>query len=148
MPVRKCPCGSGLNYSECCATLIELGVPAETAEQLMRSRFTAYVLNKPDYLFQTWHSDTRPDLSELANSPVKWDFLKVISANEATNRAEVEFLARGHADGHDVILHERSRFINEDEQWYYLDGEIFAQPSKNGLCPCGSGKKFKRCCGK
>lgn len=114
----------------------------------MRSRFTAYVLNKSDYLFQTWHSDTRPDLSELANSPVAWNFLKVIAANESTDTAEVEFLARGHTDNQEVILHERSRFIHEDGQWRYLDGEIFTQPSKNGPCPCGSGRKFKRCCGK
>ena len=148
MPARKCPCRSGLAYSDCCAPLIEQGVPAETAEQLMRSRFTAYVLNHPEYLFETWHANTRPELSELTDSPVSWSYLKVITANEAEDRAEVEFLARGHADDQEVTLHERSRFIREDGQWHYLDGEIFTPPSKNGPCPCGSGKKFKRCCGK
>ena len=109
----------------------------------MRSRFSAYVLQQTDYLFQTWHPDTRPALSELADTSVQWQQLKVIAADDET----VEFLAIGHTVGQPLILHELSRFSNTYGQWFYVDGQIFAPPSKNGACPCGSGKKFKRCCG-
>ena len=144
MPAKNCPCGSGKDYSDCCAPLIEGVSQATSAEQLMRSRFSAYVLQQTDYLYKTWHPDTRPALSELADTSVEWQQLKVITSDNET----VEFLAIGHADGKNLILHERSRFFFMDGQWLYLDGQIFEPPSRNGACPCGSGKKFKRCCGK
>lgn len=116
---------------------------AALPKQLMRSHFSAYVLQQTDYLYQTWHPDTRPALSELKDTSVQWQQLKVIAADKET----VEFLAIGHTEGQPIILHELSRFSHTDGQWFYVDGQIFTPPSKNGACPCGSGKKFKRCCG-
>lgn len=144
MPAETCPCGSGKDYRDCCADLIEDNAFAQTPEQLMRSRFSAYVLQQTDYLYQTWHPETRPALSELADVSVQWQQLKVIAAGEDT----VEFLAIGNTEGQPIILHELSRFSHADGQWFYVDGQIFTPPSKNRACPCGSGKKFKRCCGK
>jgi SEC-C motif-containing protein len=144
MPAETCPCGSGKYYRNCCADLIEGKGIAQAPEQLMRSRFSAYVLQQTDYLYQTWHPDTRPALSELEDKTVQWQQLQVIAADNET----VEFLAIGHTEGQPIILHELSSFSHTEGQWFYLDGLIFTPPSKNGACPCGSGKKFKRCCGK
>jgi SEC-C motif-containing protein len=113
----------------------------------MRSRFTAYVLHKPEYLYRTWLEKTRPGLQELASTDINWQRLKVISDHQTGPENQVEFLATGTAGGNPVYLHELSNFIQQNGQWLYVDGQQFDLPSRNSQCPCGSGKKFKRCCG-
>ncbi len=113
----------------------------------MRSRFTAYALHKPEYLYRTWLEKTRPGLHELATIDVKWQRLKVISDHKTRPDNQVEFIAMGTAGGNPVCLHELSNFIQQNGQWLYVDGQQFDLPSRNSQCPCGSGKKFKRCCG-
>jgi SEC-C motif-containing protein len=147
-----CPCGSGLNYSDCCA-LFHNGQVAATPEQLMRSRYSAYVLgNLGEYLFQTWHPDTRGDLTiaSLQNNNTDWKKLDVLSHQQNNNRGEVEFKAWYLEQGQLNCLHERSRFEHIGGQWLYLEGDIFASNAasvgRNDPCPCGSGRKFKKCC--
>lgn len=147
MPASTCPCGSNKIFQDCCEPLLSGRLKAQTAEQLMRSRFTAYVLYKPEYLYRTWLEKTRPGLQELASTEVNWQSLKVISDRQAGENNQVEFLAIGTASGGPIYLHELSNFIQDDGQWLYVDGQQFKPPSKNSQCPCGSGKKFKRCCG-
>ena len=100
------------------------GLPAPDAEALMRSRYSAFVLERADYLRATWHASKRPSTIRF-DAGVKWlglevrDF-KVIDADHA----EVEFVARQRdTSGRAVRLHERSRFVREDERWYYVDGD-------------------------
>lgn len=118
-----CPCGTGQVYAACCGPL-HAGASAATAEQLMRSRYTAYVLGDAAHLLRTWHPRHRPDPLEVAPDP-GWLRLEVLdtSGGGADDEAgEVEFVAR-HVDG---PLHERSRFVRRAGRWVYLDGVILA----------------------
>jgi len=124
----QCPCGSGRPYADCCGPFISgTAVPA-TAEQLMRSRYSAYVLAREDYLLRTWHASTRPaQLGLLDAGPVKWLGLKVMrcEAGGADDReAIVEFMARYQVNGRAERLHEVSRFVRDAGQWLYVDGQI------------------------
>ena len=90
----------------------------------MRSRYSAFVLERADYLLATWHASRRP--SQLTFDPgVKWLGLEVREHLPIdANHAEVEFVARQRdQSGRAVRLHERSRFVREDGRWYYLDGD-------------------------
>jgi SEC-C motif-containing protein len=102
-------------------------VPATTAEALMRSRYTAYVLGLEPYLLATWHASTRPAALSLANAAAtKWLGLDVLRhAVTGPASAVVEFVARSRvAGGRAVRLHEVSRFVLEDGAWFYVDGEF------------------------
>ena len=152
---KHCPCGSGRDYAQCCGRYIDAGDVPEYPEQLMRSRYTAYVLCHSDYLLRTWQVDNRPLQLDLEQG-LNWLGLEIVDCQGGSEAGEsegiVEFIARFKSNGRVGALHERSRFIYENDRWYYVDGNIFPQPeavktSRNALCPCGSGKKFKRCCG-
>ncbi len=121
----------------------------------MRSRYSAYVLGAADYLRATWHPTCCPAELDPSQGP-HWLGLEIVTTEgggAGESRGVVEFIARYLESGRVATLHERSRFIHEGGRWYYLDGEIntTATPQKRGRnepCPCGSGKKFKRCCGR
>ncbi|AMC37030.1 YchJ family protein [Janthinobacterium sp. B9-8] len=118
----NCPCESGRIYAKCCAPFHQ-GAAAETAEQLMRSRYSAFVLNLHAYLLATWHSSTRP--ATLGDEePVRWIGLKIKDAQTQALHAEVEFIARYKVGGKAWKLHERSRFVFEEGRWYYIDGDM------------------------
>ena len=128
--LASCPCGRvdakkrALAYADCCGRFVEHfnDVPAPDAEHLMRSRYTAFVLEQADYLLATWHSSTRPASLDF-DAGTKWLGLEV-RENKTTgaDTAEVEFVARYRLDGRAVRLHERSRFVREDGRWFYVDG--------------------------
>ena len=120
----------------------------------MRSRYTAFVLKESAYLLASWHPATRPLELDLAGDDTSWQGLTILdreAGNPGDEKGVVEFVARYSRQGRSGGLHERSRFLFEAGKWFYLDGEV--QPDKaqktgrNVPCPCGSGKKFKRCCG-
>lgn len=117
-----CPCGSGLHYANCCQPL-HLGQAANSAEALMRSRYSAYVLRLEPYLLATWHPDTRPDTLDLSQDHMKWLGLQVLRA-ETTGPATaiVEFIARYKVGGMRAErMHEISEFVYIDA-WYYVTG--------------------------
>ena len=87
----------------------------------MRSRYSAYVLGLVDYLLATWHPSTTP--GELELSPLKWLGLEVRQAQVAGDAGVVEFVARCRTDGRGQRIHEISRFVREQERWYYIDGQ-------------------------
>lgn len=120
-----CPCGSGRPYAACCGPL-HGGTPAATAEALMRSRYSAYVLGLETYLLATWHSSTRPERLDLAAEPApKWLGLEVRRHAPAdAAHAEVEFVARYRVGGRGQRLRETSRFVREDGAWFYVDGDV------------------------
>ncbi len=148
-----CPCGSDNDYAHCCSHYIDTDELPEHPEQLMRSRYTAYVLNNTEYLKKTWHKLTRPNQLQL-DSDANWLSLKIIDHQnnpQDGNEGWVEFIAKFKNNGRAQSLHERSRFLRENNQWFYIDGHIFHPSStektgRNAPCPCGSGKKFKHCC--
>lgn len=143
--VILCPCGSGTLFSECCEKYISQHSLPLTAEQLMRSRYSAYRLRNEDYLLQTWHVSTRPANLSLQNDSILWKKLKII----ASSADSVEFVAF-FKDANKILwaLYEKSFFIKE-ERWFYVQGEELStiKLSKKLLCPCKSSKKFKHCCG-
>jgi SEC-C motif domain protein len=125
---QPCPCGrlgaTGrvLAYAQCCGRCLELAQGAVDAETLMRSRYTAFVLERATYLLSTWSASHRPDGIDF-DPDAKWLGLEVRAINERdAEHAEVEFVARHRVAGRAVRLHERSRFIKEAGHWCYLDG--------------------------
>ena len=122
----RCPCrkkSETATYAQCCAPY-HLGarIP-ETAEALMRSRYSAFALENSAYLSATWHLSTRPTRIGFNPSQV-WLMLKVHEAQENGDKATVEFTARSRIGGASHVLHEVSRFIRENGRWYYVDGAI------------------------
>ncbi|ASU36932.1 hypothetical protein hmeg3_00595 [Herbaspirillum sp. meg3] len=125
---QACPCGKGI-YAVCCGRFISGAAVPATAEQLMRSRYTAFSLREEDYLRSTWHPDTLPDEPITAESDVKWIGLDVIKhkhVNDA-DEATVEFVARFKVGGRAHRLHEVSSFVRQPDaagvaRWYYVDG--------------------------
>ncbi|MDS1139027.1 YchJ family metal-binding protein [Pusillimonas sp. SM2304] len=98
---------------------------APDAQTLMRSRYTAFVLDELGYLLDTWHASTRPASLE-GNAPgVKWLGLQLRGhAAQDADHATVEFVARYRHHGQAVRLHEISRFLREDGRWFYIDGDF------------------------
>lgn len=128
-PDRTCPCGSRLDYDACCGRWHEgpARLQAPTAEALMRSRYSAFVLGLGDYLQETWHPSRRPAEAPVFEPGVRWLGLDV-KRHEVTgdDSAEVEFVARSKFGGRAHRLHETSRFLREAGRWYYLDGDVLA----------------------
>ncbi len=148
----KCPCCSAAQYSLCCQPFLNGQDYPASAEQLMRSRYTAYVQNNAAYLASTWHSSKRvADLETLLSesfSATEWLGLNVTCCNHGSheNEAFVTFFARYLEKGRAGAIYECSRFLREDQRWYYVDGTTPAL-GRNDRCPCGSDKKYKKCCG-
>lgn len=120
-----CPCGSKMQYARCCGRYLNNEETPQTAEQLMRSRYCAFVRGDEPYLLATWHPARRPGRVRLDNQ-ARWLGLS-IRATEAGGPDDmtgtVEFVARFKIDGKGHRLHEISRFEKIDGRWYYLDGQ-------------------------
>ncbi|MDG4800726.1 YchJ family protein [Micromonospora sp. WMMD980] len=118
-----CPCGSGRLYEDCCAPVHRGAATAPTAEALMRSRFSAFVLGDADYLRHSWHSRTRP--ARLALDPgTRWTRLEVLGTGQGglfDSTGTVRFRAHYREGGRSGVLAELSRFAREDGRWVYLD---------------------------
>lgn len=115
----------------------------------MRSRFSAFVQHRADYLSATWHSSTRPEDLDLADSP-DWVGLSVLDSAENGDQGSVHFKAFYRAGSQWRALEEHSVFVRESGRWFYVEGnteDIGVKPGRNEGCLCGSGRKFKRCCG-
>jgi len=112
-------------------------------EELMRSRYIAFVNEDWEYIANT---STCQSLEDLKKSPsMNWLKLDVLNAYENI----VEFKAYYRESSGIKVLHEKSTFIQIDGMWKYQDGELFnSKIERNESCPCGSGKKFKKCCAK
>ena len=152
--LSPCPCGSGRAYARCCGAFHRGEESAPTAETLMRSRYAAYALGLTDYLLATWSRETRPEERDLAGDALQWIDLEIRATRAggvADATGEVEFVARAIAGDTLRSLHETSRFVREDGEWRYRDGDLAPDApvklGRNAPCPCGSGRKFKRCHG-
>ncbi len=167
----ECPCGSVFPYTDCCAPLIRGVSHADTAEDLMRSRYTAFTQQNWLYLRDSCHPDDRPELAELeSGGGLKWQRLEILESKgggRGDQEGTVRFQAFFKKDGEEKVLREASKFIREGGRWYYSPKDSHAEPQRteaapsgkpfvrekakvgrNDPCPCGSGKKFKKCCGK
>ncbi|WP_444996332.1 YchJ family protein [Aliikangiella sp. IMCC44359] len=146
-----CYCTSGKIFSKCCEPFINKRDVATTAEQLMRSRYSAYCHNNAAYLVNThWpiSPNSKPDIQRTIDT-TQWIGLKIINTKlgrEYEQTGEVEFVAF-YQDNGIQQLHENSQFIRHSKQWYYLNGKQLPpiKLNRNENCFCGSGKKFKKC---
>lgn len=150
--LKLCPCDSGLQYRLCCQPYLNGEATPPNPEALMRSRYTAYVRQDAHYLIATWHPSCNAHqfLASLIERFVgtRWLSLQIIAAEKSRDNAEgfVTFIARFSENQRESFIHERSRFVQIDQRWYYIDG-TFPETRRNDRCPCGCGKKFKKCCG-
>lgn len=160
----SCPCGNTKSLDECCGPLVKGESFAETAEALMRSRYTAYTTQEVDYIIATHEPDSRDTVDRDGalkwSEEATWDGLEIVSTEAggaADDEGMVEFIARYSMEGAGFAHHEKSTFTKIDGRWYYKDGEMIKQQpvrrdtpkvGRNEPCPCGSGKKYKKCCGK
>jgi len=148
---QQCPCNSGQPYSACCAPIHANPKAATQAEQLMRARYSAHVLNKVAFIVETWHPSKRDQLSteQIEQWCSSSDWLRLeINATQPGNPISYVTFTAVYKDKQGLHCHrECSRFSFEQAQWWYLDGEVSStKPSRNDPCPCGSGKKYKKCC--
>lgn len=158
-----CPCGSSLAYNECCGSVIKGERPAANAEQVMRARYSAYVRKEIGYLFSSLHPDNRSDFDE--KSTRKWaensewhklEILNTFGGGPEDSEGRVEFIASYTERGVKKDHHELATFSKQAGNWYFVSGGavppkqmVRSAPKvgRNDPCPCGSGKKFKKCCG-
>ncbi|WP_308113853.1 YchJ family protein [Arthrobacter sp. ISL-30] len=125
LPHGNCPCLSGEQYVDCCGRFHRGDAEAPTAEQLMRSRYSAFVVQDADYLLRTWDPSTRPAGLEL-DPEMQWRRLDIVSTTRGgplDSEGTVEFKAHFRHDGERGIHHEASRFIRRDKRWYYVSGD-------------------------
>ena len=154
-PAGACPCGSGQGYADCCGPYLSGAAQPPTALALMRSRYTAYARRDAAYLLASWHPDTRPAALDFSHDATEWAGLAIVRQEAgAAGDAEgvVEFVAACRQGGMTRRLRESSRFVKEAGVWLYWDGILApdvpaAKPGRNDPCPCGSGQKYKKCCG-
>lgn len=160
----QCHCGSGQTFDVCCAPYIEGRESPPTAEALMRSRYSAYVERAIDYLGETLHPDHRRDWDREATrrwaESAEWQSLKIVATEAGLagdDEGWVEFVASYKEGEQQHRHHERSRFHTRGGRWYYVEGDVpkpvterheTPKVGRNDPCPCGSGKKYKKCCGR
>lgn len=124
----NCLCLSGEQYGQCCGRFHSGAAEAATAEQLMRSRYTAFALLDAGYLQRTWHPDSVP--AGLEPDPeMAWRRLDIVATSGGgpfDTAGTVEFKAHYRHGGERGVLHEVSRFVRENGRWYYVDGDVLA----------------------
>ncbi|WP_324172574.1 YchJ family protein [Sulfurimonas sp.] len=112
-----------------------------TPKELMKSRYEAFVKEDWAYLEKTSINQTIQELSKM--EPIEWIGLEILNSFDDI----VEFKAYYKENNHIKVLHEKSSFVKIEGVWKYQDGKLFnSKVERNHKCPCGSGKKFKKCC--
>ena len=157
-----CPCGSGAGFTECCEPIIKGTRESETAEELMRARYSAFVTQAIDFIVVSTHSRTRKeiDLSFIRewSETSTWRGLEILETRQVSeNKAYVSFEARfTNQAGEDQRHREKSLFERENGEWKFVTGDELKNPTvryetqppgRNDPCPCGSGRKYKKCHG-
>lgn len=160
--MSMCPCGSNKTISDCCQPIVSGAKKAETAEQLMRARYTAYTTATMDFIFETTHPEHRNDYDHEGTKKwaeeSDWQGLEICSTKyggKHDTSGEVEFIARFKSENSHHEHHENGQFEKKDGNWYFTEG-VMAKTKpirsqkigRNDPCSCGSGIKYKKCCGK
>ncbi len=162
--IVTCACGLGESIETCCGPYLKGDAFPETAEALMRSRYTAFTVADVDYIIKTHDPDTadqvdRENTEEWARKS-EWLGFELVSKDKgeaADDFGTIEFVAKYKLKGVTIDHRERATFRKHNGRWVFVDGEQVAGPpikrdapkvGRNDHCPCGSGKKYKKCCGK
>ena len=139
-----CPCASGKTFGQCCGPILNGEHKAETAVDLMRARYSAYAVGDVKFLFASSGPEVR---AEIATE----------KGGKDDEEGEVSFVAHYAANGQKCEHREHATFRKIDGEWRFIDGVIESNEpyrreepkiGRNDPCPCGSGKKYKKCCGK
>ncbi|MBI5484609.1 MAG: YchJ family protein [Deltaproteobacteria bacterium] len=160
--MNSCPCGSGATYSDCCEPFITGALPAKTAEQLMRARYSAFVGAQMDFIFDTTHPDHRKGYDHAGTREwaenSEWHGLEIIDTIKGGVDdivGQVEFIARFSEKGEQREHHENAQFVRENGNWFFSEGSMVKprpvtvnKVGRNDPCICGSGVKYKKCCGR
>lgn len=156
-----CFCSSGVPFSECCEQIIKGERESQTAEELMRARYAAFATGAIDFIVATTHSRTRREIDvqyirEWSQTSI-WRGLEIIDTKSVDdNKAYVSFEAQYTQAGKDHSHKEKGLFEREHGKWRFVTGEDLKNPTvryetprpgRNEPCPCGSGRKYKKCCG-
>lgn len=159
--MSSCPCGSGKELKVCCKPYISGSEKAPTAEALMRARYTAYSQVEVDFILKSHDSKTRDEISRDDTKAwaegSEWlglDVVRIVKGLEDDKEGMVEFKAIYKQNGIKYTHHEEAKFIKKLGSWYFEDCKIINKPvirdgakiGRNDPCPCGSGKKYKKCC--
>ena len=152
-----CPCGTKIKYTDCCEPFINANKNPQTPEELMRSRYTAYTQANIEYILKTMKAPAANHFEAQSakkwSTTIKWMGLEVLKASLNNTKGFVEFIAHFNEQGKNTYIHEISEFHQINGVWFYVDGN-FVQPKpttkpligRNDLCPCGSKRKYKKCC--
>ncbi|MFA7429459.1 MAG: YchJ family protein [Rhodospirillaceae bacterium] len=156
----ECPCGSARPFADCCEPFITGAALPPTAEALMRSRYSAFATGALDYLTETLSAEARVDYdpahAEDWSKNSDWLGLEIKSTEGGTAADDdgwVEFVAHFRYADEERAHHESSHFVKQEGRWFYHDGNLGPRPrrvvkvGRNDPCTCGSGKKYKKCCG-
>lgn len=157
-----CPCASGLDFEACCGPYLVGDEKPATATALMRSRYSAYALGAIDYLYKTAGPRVRKEFDAEGSrqwaKSAKWTGIEILAEEGGGSDDEtgvIEFVAHYSVESKALNHHERAEFARVKGNWLFMDGKIFGpeperreQPKigRNSPCPCGSGKKHKKCC--
>ncbi len=151
-----CHCGKKVAFADCCEPVLDDLAQAKSAEAVMRARYSAYVTGNIDFLHDSLHPSGRDDFDHEATEKwaesSSWNGLKILATQAGTvndKTGTVDFTARFlDADGEQQQHSERSHFRKLNNEWFFCDGQSIApdKVGRNDPCPCGSGKKYKKCC--
>lgn len=125
-PTDPCPCGTGDSFARCCRPLVVGDRQAHTAEELMRSRYSAYAAGNSEYLWRTWHPRTRP-ATLGPDTGIEWlglEVVDVVAGGPDDDTGEVQFRVHYRDGRRTGTLHERSRFAVRARRWFYVDGDV------------------------
>lgn len=161
--MESCPCGLGKEYAVCCEPVIKGERSAETAEELMRSRYCAYVKTEVDHILNSVHPNKQSENDERSvrswSKGSDWlglEIIETVNGSADDDEGTVEFKATYRKKGEKQVHHEVASFKKENGKWFFFDAEspmieqvVRTTPKigRNDPCPCGSNKKYKKCCG-
>ena len=158
---KLCPCSSGASFAACCEQIINGERESQSAEELMRARYSAFATGAIDFIVASTHSRTRSEIDiqyirEWSQTST-WRGLQIFDTKPINdNKAYVSFEALFTKAGKDQSHREKGEFEREHGKWRFVTGEELKNPTvryetprtgRNEPCPCGSGKKYKKCCG-
>jgi len=159
-----CPCASGRKYGACCGPILSGAKKALTAEALMRARYSAYATLQVDFLYESSGPQARKEFDRETclgwAKSAEWTGLEVLESEgggEGDDTGTVSFEAKYTVQGKECVHREKAQFARVDGEWRFIDGAIEGHTplhrqepkiGRNDPCPCGSGKKYKKCCGR
>jgi len=160
--MNSCYCGSGAAFSDCCEPFITGVRLVETAEQLIRARYSGYVAAQMDFIFETTHPDHRLEYDHAGTKEwaenSEWlglQIIDVVKGGAGDTVGQIEFIARFKEKGAEREHHENARFAWDNGRWFFTEGSMVkpkpvsvTKIGRNDPCACGSGIKYKKCCGR